>query len=365
MLESYELQLFSRYLSVVSDVGHNSDRASVGTTLRGVVGDPLFVRVGELDQRLRKARQGVAVGSWNIKRSYSKEELERTQLFLLNVPLTHASAEEYGTKYLEFEDCEPDVESLEYEAGTKFRIVRKKMPCALCSKQIDSIRLPFHELKSGEDVYRLWGGEVIVSERFVTLTNTGEFSGGTFFPVSDVTTGDLTSPLEFSGSPAGLEVLSIAAAMNMSPADWNFWLWLNSEAPKPLLEKVIVQQKSTVTKRHESPGFRRNLAQLILRSKPLEISERSRFGATPFDTEAFGYHHCDAGTIAGMRPISALSVIKSSWDGSDLCRTEVYVGGQRQGLFRPYQLLIVSKRFLNALDQNGLKGLQIEVVEVI
>jgi hypothetical protein len=242
MHETYELQLFSKHLSLVSDPDRKLRKPKLlGVTLCGVVGDRQFVRVGELDQRLRKARQGVAFGSWNIKRTYSKEELARAQLFLLNVPMTHASAEEYGTEYQESVDYECDTESLEHEGGTKFRRVHKKAPCALRSKQVDPIRMPFDKLKRGEDVYRLWGGELIVSERFVTLTNTGEFSGGVFFPISDVTTDELTSPLEFSGSPAGLDVLSIAAAMNMSPADWNFWLWLNGEVQKPLLKELTVR----------------------------------------------------------------------------------------------------------------------------
>jgi hypothetical protein len=361
MVENYEVQLFSKYLPLLGDVGLDSHQAGIATTLRGVVGDPLFIRIGELDQRLRKSREGVAFGSWDIKRSYSREEVARAELFLLNVPLSHLSAEEYGTRYQESADCEHDAETLEHVAGTEFHVVRRMLPCGLCSKQMDPLRFPFQKLKSKEDVYRLWGGELIVSERFGRLMNTGEASGGALFPISDVAKDELTSPVEFSGSPAGLELLSIAADKNMGPADWDFWSWLNRDAQRPLLEKMKAQTKS-YSPRSNHDGC--NLAHLVVRSKPLQVSELSRFGATPFDREALGHHDCDAGRIAGLRPISPLSVIRSSWDGSDLCRTRVYVS-QRQGLFRPYQLLIVSKRLLEALQQHGIKGFQFEVAEMV
>ena len=365
MVENYELQLFSQYLPLVVDRDDDVDRGSVlATTLRGVVGDPLFVRVGALDERLRQNRQGVAFAGWDIKRSYSDEELARAQLFLLNVPMTHVSAEEYGTGYQESAACDCDGETLDAVEGVRFRVVRKTHSCGLSSKQVGPLKLPFKKLKSGEDVYRVWGGELVVSERFVALVYAGGFSGTVVFPVSDVAKNDLTSPLEFTSWPAGREILAIAATKNLSPTDWAFWQWLNNEASKPLLERLIAQMNSINGKRHPGTDSKGNFAQLVLRSKPLQVSGDSRFGATPFDAKAIGSHRCDAGAISGLRPISQVSIVRSSWDGSDLCRTGVYVGA-RQGLFRPYQLFIVSKRLLDALLQERINGLRFEVVEMV
>ena len=89
----------------------------------------------------------------------------------------------------------------------------------------------------------------------------------------------------------------------------------------------------------------------------------TRFGANPFDTQRTGYQHCEGGTIAGLRPISEVSILGSSWDGSDLCQTEIYVGS-RGGLFRPHRLLIVSKKVLEALECNRLKGFRYEIVKI-
>jgi len=360
VVETYDIRLFSKYLSLINEADQIPQRPGyVSVTVRGTVGDPLFVRIGELDQRLRKSGLGFAFGGWEIQRSYSEEELARAQLFLLKVPFTEFPRKSMARNTRSRRSVSRRQTFWNTWVGQTFASF-----CALCSTQIGPLRIAFRKLRRNLDVYRLWGGELIVSERFTSLINKGGFSGGAFFPISDATDDDLTSPLEFSDSPAGLEVLSSAADKQMSPGDWAFWRWLNSEAQKALLERMLAQKKSAA-KGNEGTGSRRNLAQLVLRSKPLAVSEQSRFGATPFDTDTKDYHQCDAGVIAGRRLISPLSVLRSSWDRSDLCRTDVYVAGQRQGLFRPYQLFVVSKKLLEALQHQGMKGFQFEVVGMV
>jgi len=224
-------------------------------------------------------------------------------LFLLNIPFKHLSAEEYGTKYEQSNECEHETEVLEQVEGTEFRISRRKLPCSLLSKQIDQLRFPYRKLGNRNDIFRLWGGELIVSRRFGILVNEGKFSGAGFLPTSNTA---------------------------------------RASHPK---------------------GTTSEFAQLVVRSKPLEVSKDVRFGVTPFDSERTGYQHCGAGTIAGSRLLTPLSVNAASWDGSDICRTEVYVGG-REGLFRPHQLLIASKRLLDALQQREMKGFRFEIVEL-
>jgi len=205
-----------------------------------------------------------------------------------------------------------------------FRIASKKVSCALHSKQLGPLRVAFRKLKTNLDVYRFWGGEIVVSERFISLVHQGECSGAKFLPIVDAKDDYVTSPFEFSNSQ----------------------------------NKVSIEGKA-------NPGRRRNLAQLTFESKPIVVSQGSQFGETPFDKDNKDYHRCDAGVIAGRRLISTLSVLRSSWDGSDLCRTDVYVGGQRQGLFRPQQLIVVSKRLFQAMRKQEIKGIQFEVADVV
>jgi len=301
MIETYDIQLFSKYLSLVSDAAPPHGKFPiVGVTVRGVVGDPQFNRIGELDRKLRLSNAGVAFGGWTISRRYSEAELAHVELFFLNAPMTEVAAEEYGTEYRDVGSCEFDGKVLQHFGGTDFRVVPGKVRCGLASNQVGSLRVPFGEFKRSRDLYRIWGGELVVSERLANLINNGQFSGSALLPITNI-----------------------------------------NQAKAPM----------------------RNLSQLVLQSKPLEVAEHSRFGETPFDTESGGYHRCAAGLIAGLRPISPLSIIRSSWDGSDLCRTAVYVGARR-GLFRPYQLLVVSKKFLMALRNHAMRGFQFEAIEI-
>ena len=230
MVETYDIRLFSKYRSLLGDAEAIPlpRPGYVSVTVRGTVGDAIFTRIGKLQEDFRRSRLGTVFAGWEIQRTYTDEELAQAQLLLLKIPFTEVAAEEYGTQYQDSLECEPEVSVLEYTGGADFRLDRRKVPCALHSKQIGPRRLPFRKLRKNIDVYRVWGGELIVSERFTSLIHDGQFTGATFFPISNAD-GILTSPLRFSDSAAGLELLSIAAGKEMSPGDWDFWLWLNYE----------------------------------------------------------------------------------------------------------------------------------------
>ena len=97
MRETYEIRLFTNYLPVIApDVTISKASPSLATILRGIVDDPRFKRVGELDERLRKSKEGTAFAGWDIERTYSKDELARAELFLVDVRFRHLAAEEFG-----------------------------------------------------------------------------------------------------------------------------------------------------------------------------------------------------------------------------------------------------------------------------
>lgn len=162
MIETYEIQLFSKYLSLVSHAAPPHRKfPTIGVTVRGVVGDSQFNRIGELDRKLRQSNSGVAFGGWTISRQYSDEELARAELFFLNIPITEIAAEEYGTEYRDG-GCEFDGEVVQHFGGTDFRVVPGKVRCGLGSNQIDSLRLPFKKFKRNRDcipnIWRRTGG---------------------------------------------------------------------------------------------------------------------------------------------------------------------------------------------------------------
>jgi hypothetical protein len=218
--------------------------------------------------------------------------------------------------------------------------------------------VPFRRLSKNRDIVRLWGGELIFSERLAALMRGAGLRGADFYPVN-LLRAEPTKPLDFAACRAGREILSMASAQGKDPASLGFWRWLYKDAPRHLLAEVLAHQKPP-----EADPARRNLVQFMANSKPLEVTPNTRFGSDPFDAKAEGKFHCQSGEIPGNALISSLSVEGSSWDGSDLCRTRVFVGG-RQGLFRPHQLLIASKRLWLAMKRQGMKGFTPEIVEIL
>jgi hypothetical protein len=300
MVEQYEFRLLSEYAPSVG-AQHAARWSSTSVTcVRGVVGDSVYERIRELDDQLRSSGQPRPFTFWEIERRYSKEELARAELFLIKIPFKHIAAEEYGTQYQE-SDHQHGEGTVGFVSG-KFQVVKVNLPCSLGAR-IDVLRLPLHKFKN-RDIYRLWGGEIVVTRRFADLVSDGSFSGATFLSVANGKRGRVRLPVE------------------------------------------------------------NNLAQLVLQSKPLVVSEDTRFGDTPFDNASYGFRRCNAGTIAGWNLISPVTVVRSSWDSSDLCFTDVYVGG-RSGLYRSYRELIVSKRLFNSLQKHRINKFDFEVVELV
>jgi len=364
MVEKYELRLHAEYAHLLADLIKEPPEltsSSLNVILRGVVGDPVFARVKELDRKLREAGRAGVFAGWDIRRTFSREEIERAELFLLRIGFTHVAGEEYGTEYEESSDCLQQAWRHEFldHSGAKFRTVPEMVPCGICSKRVGVLQVPFSKLAKKRDLFRIWGGELIVSERLAALLREGGFTGGELLPVRNIRP-ESTRPMDLSVCPAGVELLSLAAAkgVNLNPKKQEFWWWLYEDAPKALLNEMLEQQKALRIKPARSS---RSYSQLVLHSRPLEVSERTRFGDRLLDTDVRKVH-CKSGEIAGGSLLSPLSVVGDSWDGSDLCRTRVYII-RRQGLFRPHQPLVVSKRLFTAMQQSGMKGFRYEVAE--
>ncbi|MGD0510741.1 MAG: hypothetical protein ABSA33_02775 [Candidatus Micrarchaeaceae archaeon] len=356
MIEKYEFQLFSKYLPLVSGTNRQlCESPNTAVTLRGTVGDSTFVRIGELDQQLR-ALDLSPFGSWEIKRVYSTVEIARAKLFMLKIPLTHIAGEECGTLYDESSTCED---------------------CGIGSRQMGPLRVAFRRLSRVRDIIRLWGGELIASERLADLMQTFRVSGAVLNSVIDSTYKTVV-PMNLSRIPSGRELVSRATERGVGLSGWQFFRWVHQEFQRSLWDKVLGEWKqyteeqkngvnsedTEIRKRKENTIVKQNFRQIIVISRPIELAESSHFGSNPFDMSAKGSCRCAAGEIAGARPISSLVVKLASWDGSDVCQTMVYMGS-RGGLFRPFQILVVSKRFFQILRQQEMKGFDFEVVDTI
>lgn len=282
MVEKYDIRLSKKYLDLV-DVPFDTSASRdfvVAVPLRGIVGDALFMRIGKLAQELKEAGLPSPFGSCDIKRSYTAAEIRSARLFMLRIPFTHFAAEECGTRYDESGTCEK---------------------CGLGSMQIGELRIAPGKLPRSRDIIRLWGGELIVTERLASLIPSSGLSGITLRRIINPSTRISAAPL--------------------------------------------------------------NHSQLIVNSTPVELADRVRFGQHPFDFTSEGRCLCEAGEIAGAQPLTPLTIKESTWDGSDFCHTRVYVSS-RAGFFRPHRILMVSRNFLELLQKAKIKGFGFEIVDV-
>lgn len=364
MLETYEFRLLSRHRGLFLDLA--GDRQLSGkdkTILRGVVGDEAYLRAGKIESELRASGKGGLIAGWDIKRKYSRDEVAKAELFYLKIPFTHLAGEEYGTQYQESTDCFRTAHTIEQLANGKRELVPIRVPCGICSKQAGLLHIPFEKLPKHRDIYRVWGGELIISEALSRLVLQNRLTGAAQFPICDVQ-GEQTSPVDLLNSPEGRALLTLALDRNLDPNMFEFWGWLYGEAPQDLVFGALASQEGDMNAEAQRTEPQRKFAQLIVRSNPISISKQSCFGENPFDKENNGQFECKGGKFAGNRPISGLYVAGKSWDGSDICISDVFVT-RCQGLFRSHRLLLVSKNTLRSLREHDMKGFEFEIVTLV
>jgi len=364
MIEHYEFRVFSQYRDLLGDSIPSTVASSYGIlVIRGIVGDSQFASLAEVEQRLRAEGLSGIFAGWKITRSYSADEIGQAQLFHIRMPITHISAEDYGTQYADSVRCTQLTYDLEAPSGSagQFQTVAKQTPCGVCSRQKSLLRLPVGKFQK-KDLFRLVGGELVVSERFRKLVQKGLFVGADIYPID---------PAGRAGSRAGepaaairsAALMSMAATQGMLPSQFAFWQWLHRTSPRAVVQKLASEQSEPRVRRGESRRYE-GIYQLLPTSKPLEVSLETRFGDDPFDPKSGGHYRCEFGEIAGNMQLSPLKILRSTWEGEDICRTRVHISG-RQGYYRPYQILLVSKGLFDCMRRESIKGFEFEVAELV
>jgi hypothetical protein len=363
--ETYEFRLLPEYGRLVFgpdyEPAKNPKTGSAEFIAEGVVGDDLYHRVQEADRSFAPPSESGLITGWNIKRIYTSAEIERAQLFLIQLSYAEGAGEEFGTWYTAVVpnlDC--TFERIKKAYGHNQRDI---IGCALSSHQVGPLRFPFQKMRRGCDIFATWAGELIVSKRLAKLIETGGFTGGKLNAIWNTGVEPKLKP-DLSELPSGKELLIRAGMKGFGPSDKVFWSWIEEEEQLPLLDKALFEQMHLKHSRGADASAAQSYSQLIVQSTPLTVSSNTVIGSKPFRPQ-YGYScKCGFGNVRGRMLISALSVIGSSWDGSDVCRSDVYVGG-RAGLFRPSRLLVVSKRLFDAMRKEDMKGFNFEIVEML
>ena len=121
--------------------------------------DDLFAEIGRLERRMRDEGD-VFFTSWSVRRSYSRSELQRAQLFRVwPLRVLEPAGEECGTVYDD------------------------SSACPLCGGggvQTSELWLPRRAIPSVPDVWETIAGEIVVTARTRGLYRTNGFTGAKF-----------------------------------------------------------------------------------------------------------------------------------------------------------------------------------------
>jgi hypothetical protein len=219
---------------------------------------------------------------------------------------------------------------------------------------------PFGKLTK-RDVISLWGGETVISERLAKLIEDSGFRGGRIEPIWNTARGAKALPA-LADTPSGAELIARAELKGMKVSDRQFWSWLESKEQLPAFERALWEEKRLAEEKRPAAATPHKYFQLKVESSPLAVAEPTVFN-DPFFGGLQHYCKCEFGEIHG-RLCSRLYIKRSSWDGADICRTNFFFGG-RQGLFRPYRELIVSKRLFDAMKKSKVTKVKFEIVELV
>ncbi len=137
--------------------------------------DPKYEQIGFLTKEIRRKYNDLFFMYWNIKRKYSKKELDTTTLLHLIIKTTfEPTGEECGTLYDETVACEV---------------------CGANRKQINSLILKKGTLPK-KDIAKTIGGEVVVSEKFMNTARQWNLKGLQFSPSNIEKYYQLTTSIE-------------------------------------------------------------------------------------------------------------------------------------------------------------------------
>jgi hypothetical protein len=125
--------------------------------------DIRIARIGKLDREFRK-QGSLFVSSWDVRRKYTKKELEAAELFQLKVRATF----------------EPDGS----QCGTEYDDTTGCPHCAVGARQLNELRLDPSSLPRGKDIAQTIAyNEVIISARLVEALQAHGITGARFLPV--------------------------------------------------------------------------------------------------------------------------------------------------------------------------------------
>ncbi len=162
----------------------------------------LFEKIGEANRTMWQKGEGSVFSSWDIRRRYSRRELDEAELFHSIVRWRfEPTGEEFGELY-------------DYSAGCPI--------CRVGRRQIADLTLDLSKVPR-KDVAITIGGEIVVSERFVDIVQRANLTGFALGPVHHyrTTERELAPRWQLIVEPPGVPVLSPPTQFGNNPFDFD------------------------------------------------------------------------------------------------------------------------------------------------
>jgi hypothetical protein len=320
----------------------SQDGETLGGTVRKLVlsvDDPRYEKICRIERQFRSEGKCFFLG-WQIIRRYSQQELDTAKLFSLDIcAVFEPSGEECGTEYDESEACSI---------------------CGAGRRQVSDLILDLRKVPKSKEIAQTIADEWIVSQRLAELLIDSGMTGFELRPVRHKAR-YRDDPMDPNLTPTGSKILCLAKEAGFTTTDWDFYVWLNRPEQRDLLEReteefVQLMERRNLRKSKLMPMW----YQLIITSEPISTVPPTRFGNNPFDEDPEGEYRCPLGHVSGLNLLSEIWVSQEVWDGSDIVRTQDFVG-IRRGVLVPRPLLLISPRLWRLLTREKIRGYKIEV----
>lgn len=363
MKESCEFRIDEKFASLIfgSNEGVRLGDSLVGYTTRKVeisTSDPRFLRIGEVDEQLRRKHKTGLFTSWHISRSYSQAELAKAALFHL-------------TKTAMFEPCGS-------QCGTKYDFSMSCRECHAPPFQQSELVLDLRKAPKTRDIaVTIARDEWIVSQRLAGLMADAGLTGFELRPVRHKSRYS-DDAMDFHAVPSGRELLRRAEAAGCPHPSAEFWYWLNRSEQRKLSEAMAqewIAMRSERERHVGKPVF--DWYQIVVTSRRVSTVQPTKFGIDPFNDDAGGEYRCTrlkrdklGEHIAGCNILSEVHIDISTYDGSDIVCTRQRIGwpnlvAKRSGLGESggggTPLMLISPRFRRVLMENNIRGWKVEV----
>jgi hypothetical protein len=245
---------------------------------------------------------------WRYRRTYTRAEMARSELFNLNVTAYWwPGPEAYGTTYDYSGAChigQPVEKKLAFDAWWPYSMDGTEQ-CGAGRVQVSDLVLDLAKAPVGKDIAQTDGDEWLVSERLAALLTDNAISGIALRPIRNA-----------------------VKRRSARPAAW---------------------------------------FQLVFSARPANVVEPTRFGDGPFDPNPDGSTKCPLGHTSGLHLLSEIHVSRRALDRSDFVTTQELVGFRAGGtrVTVPKPMILVSPNVRRLLAEHRIKGCDPEIAHLV